>query len=137
MIASDLCFRIEESYVTDEFDPTFVKDKTMCVYLYVCIYLYMRRKRSERIYAKLFTAITSGEWDRREGGSVVVCILGMYCAFISVFEFFNKYVYFCNKNFLKYSAIMWRMVWRGANLVQVRGIGAQSKAVALRWGGGA
>lgn len=28
---------IEESYVTDMYDPIFVKDKTMCVYLYVFI----------------------------------------------------------------------------------------------------
>lgn len=58
----------------------------------------MQRKRSEGIYGKLFTAITSGEWDG--GGSVVVCILGMYCAFISVlFEFFISMYYFCNKKF--------------------------------------
>ena len=69
---------IEECYVTDKFDPTFVKDKTMCVYLYVCIYLYMQRKRSEGIYAELFTVITSGEWDWRGGGCVVVCIVLLF-----------------------------------------------------------
>lgn len=85
---------IEESYVTDKFNPTFVKTKPR-VYLYVCIYLYIQRKRSEGIYAELFTVITSGKWDRRGGSSAVVCILGMYCAFISIsFETFYKYVLF-------------------------------------------
>lgn len=29
---------IEESYVTDKCDPIFVKDETVCVYLYMFIY---------------------------------------------------------------------------------------------------
>lgn len=55
----------------------------------------MQRKGSERIYTKLFTEITSEEWDQRGGGYMVVCVLGTYCAFVSVsFEFFYKYVLF-------------------------------------------
>lgn len=38
----------------------------MCVF--ICAYMYMQRKRSERIYTKLFAVITSGEWDWRGGG---------------------------------------------------------------------
>lgn len=55
-------------------------------------------------------------------------LLFLYCL-----NFLQVCIIFVIKMFLKNEAVVWRVVWRGANLVQVRSNGAQTKALALRW----
>jgi hypothetical protein len=57
-----------EEYVTNMYDPIFVKDKIVCIFICAYIYLYMQRKRCEMIYAKLFTLITFGKSEWRGVG---------------------------------------------------------------------
>lgn len=64
-----------------------------------------------------------------------MCIVLLFLYYLKIF--LQVCTTFVIKFFKKNPAIVWRVVWRGANLVQARGNGAQSRAMALRWGGGA
>lgn len=52
-----------------------------------------------------------------------------------LFLYLNFFIsmYFYNKTFKKIPVLVWRMVWRRAYLVQVRGNGAQTRFVAVGW----
>lgn len=89
---------IEES--CNKCDPIFVKDKIVCIF--ICVYIYIcvcKGKGLKGYLLKLFTVITWGmRLEVRGYIWLYVCWVG-YCAFISVlFEFFTSMYYFCNKN---------------------------------------
>lgn len=55
-------------------------------------------------------------------------LLFLYCL-----NFLQVCIIFVIKMFFKNEAVVWRVVWRGANLVQVRNNRAQTKPLAIRW----
>lgn len=65
---------VEES--CNKCDPIFVKEKIMCVYLCLYIYLCVQRKGSKRIFAKTVHSDNLGNEIGDEGVYMVVCMLG-------------------------------------------------------------
>lgn len=58
---------------------------------------------------------------------------GTVLLFLYYLNFLQVCIIFVIKMLFKNEAVVWRVVWRGANLVQVRNNRAQTKPLAIRW----